>query len=36
MTYNLGQSVIWETTPRFNVMMETFFLSAQKVVGLGN
>jgi len=35
MTYNLGQSVIWETTPRFNVMMETFFLSAQKVVGSG-
>jgi hypothetical protein len=35
MTYNLGQSVIWETTPRFSVMMETFFLSAQKVVGSG-
>jgi hypothetical protein len=33
--YNLGQSVIWETTPRFNVMMETFFLGAQKVVGSG-
>jgi Putative MetA-pathway of phenol degradation len=35
VAYNLGQSVIWETTPRFNVMMETFFLSAQKVVGPG-
>jgi hypothetical protein len=33
VAYNLGQSVIWETTPRFNVMMETFFLGAQKVVG---
>jgi len=35
VAYNLGQSVIWETTPRFNMMMETFFLSAQKVVGPG-
>ncbi|HYK51486.1 MAG TPA: hypothetical protein VEU94_17310 [Terriglobales bacterium] len=35
VAYNLGQSVIWETTPRFNVMMETFFLGAQKVVGPG-
>lgn len=33
--YNLGQSTIWEATPRFNVMMETFFLSAQKIVGDG-
>jgi len=35
VAYNLGQSVIWETAPRINVMMETFFLSAQKVVGAG-
>jgi len=35
VAYNLGQSVIWETTPRFNMMMETFFLSAEKVVGPG-
>jgi hypothetical protein len=35
VAYNLGQSVIWEMTPRVNVMMETFFLSAQKVVGPG-
>jgi hypothetical protein len=33
--YNLGQSIIWRTAPRFNVMLETFFLSAQKVVGPG-
>ena len=32
VAYNLGQSFIWETTPNFNVMMETFFLSAQRVV----
>jgi hypothetical protein len=35
VAYNLGQSVIWETTPRFNVMMETLFVGAQKVVGSG-
>lgn len=35
VAYNLGQSVIWETTPRFNVMMETFFLGAETVVGPG-
>jgi hypothetical protein len=35
VAYNLGQSVIWATTPRFNVMMETFFLGVQKVVGAG-
>ena len=35
VAYNLGQSVIWATTPRFNVMMETFFLGVQKVVGPG-
>src|SRR5262245_36686312 len=35
VAYNFGQSVIWETMPRFNVMMETFLLSAQKVVKPG-
>jgi hypothetical protein len=35
VAYNLGQSVIWETTPRFNVMMETLCVGAQKVVGSG-
>lgn len=35
VAYNFGQSVIWETTPRFNMMMEAVFLSAQKVVGPG-
>jgi hypothetical protein len=35
VSYNLGQSVIWQTTPRFNVMMETFFLRGQGIVSSG-
>ena len=31
--YNLGQSFIWLANPRFNVMMETVYVSAQSVVG---
>jgi hypothetical protein len=31
--YNLGQSLIWLARPRFNVMLETVFSSAQSVVG---
>jgi hypothetical protein len=30
--YNLGQSLIWMAHPRFNVMMETVYASAQSVV----
>ncbi len=30
--YNLGQSFIWMAHPRFNVMMETVYASAQSVV----
>jgi hypothetical protein len=30
--YNLGQSFIWMTHPRFNVMLETVYASAQSVV----
>ncbi len=30
--YNLGQSFIWLAHPRFNVMLETVFYSAQSVV----
>jgi hypothetical protein len=33
--YNAGQSVIFLTTPRFNVMLETVFNSAQGVSGPG-
>jgi hypothetical protein len=35
IAYNLGNSVIWETTSRFNVMFETYFLRNQQVVGPG-
>jgi len=35
VSYNLGQSVIWQTTPRFNVMFETFFLRGQGIVSPG-
>ena len=35
VAYNLGQSVIWQTTPRFNVMLETFFLRGQGIVAPG-
>lgn len=30
--YNLGQSLVWLAHPRFNVIMETVFASAQSVV----
>lgn len=33
--YNLGQSFIWLAHPRFNVMLETVFLSAEEVVAPG-
>ena len=33
--YNLGQSFIWLTNPRFNVMLETVFTSSQFVVAPG-
>jgi hypothetical protein len=32
MGYNLGQSFIWMPHPRFNVLMETVYASAQSVV----
>jgi hypothetical protein len=31
--YNLGQSFVWLARPRFNVLLETSFISAQSVVG---
>lgn len=31
-SYNAGQSLIWLAHPRFNVMFETYYLSAQTVV----
>ena len=31
--YNLGQSFIWEPSSRFNVMLETIWLSEEAVVG---
>ena len=30
--FNLGQSVVWLAKPRFNVLFETYFESAEKVV----
>ena len=35
VSYNLGQSVIWQTTPRFNVMLETYFVRGQGIVAPG-
>lgn len=32
--YNLGQSLVWLTNPRFNVLMETVYTHAQSVVGV--
>ncbi|MBI3475513.1 MAG: transporter [Acidobacteria bacterium] len=34
-SYNAGQSMIWLAHPRFNVMLETYFLNAQAVAGPG-
>lgn len=34
-TYNLGQSLIWLTRPRFNVMMEAAWLSFEEVTASG-
>jgi hypothetical protein len=34
-SYNAGQSFIWLAHPRFNVMLETYYLGAQTVVGSG-
>ena len=35
VSYNLGQSMIWQTTPRFNVMFETYFVRGQGIVAPG-
>lgn len=35
VSYNLGQSVIWQTTPRFNVMFETYFVRGQGITAPG-
>lgn len=34
-SYNAGQSFIWLAHPRFNVMLETYYLNAQTVAGPG-
>ncbi len=33
--YNLGQSFIWQIRPRFNAMLETVWVDAERVVGPG-
>jgi len=33
--YNLGQSLVWLAHPRFNALVEVFFLSASSVAGPG-
>ena len=35
LSYNLGQSVIWLATSRFNVMLEAFYTSVETIVGPG-
>jgi hypothetical protein len=35
LAFNLGQSFVWLTKPRFNVLVETLWTSSERVVGQG-